>query len=244
MMTAKEVSDMLDVSPGLTIITRQSRTSHPIDDSELDNFGCYKDDDYDWDIDDDSSSDYSDPDPLNEQGHENKDNGDCYSNDGDGNSNDDDGVSTQRSECQNHGNPLLDGGEASSESTATMDHEQAELTRSEDLLCLLRLYTMADTFGIAPLKLLARNHLFREVEARWSMCEDIPGFVDELYSTTPPTETVLRGLVARLVSLSIDKEGLLEKLEPVARKHGDFAADILRYRFLPEADWWKEYGSC
>ncbi len=59
--------------------------------------------------------------------------------------------------------------------------------------------------------------------------DNFTGVVDELYSTTPDTETEMRDTVCRLVGGGLRYDWLREKMEPVMRKHGDFAVGVLNY---------------
>ncbi|EXA48735.1 hypothetical protein FOQG_12641 [Fusarium oxysporum f. sp. raphani 54005] len=61
-----------------------------------------------------------------------------------------------------------------------------------DMTLPLRLYVMADKYDVPALRLLARDRFYRAVELVWEEAECFPDVVDELYQTTPPTDTAMR----------------------------------------------------
>ncbi|KAL1836765.1 hypothetical protein VTJ49DRAFT_4705 [Mycothermus thermophilus] len=99
-----------------------------------------------------------------------------------------------------------------------------------DLFLPMRLYIMADKFGVPALKLLARNRFYRAAEVAWQEAEEFPDVVDELYRTNPPNDPTLPEIVCRLVG-SILAQDVVQRLrlDWVMRKHGDFAVDVMTY---------------
>lgn len=96
-----------------------------------------------------------------------------------------------------------------------------------DLLLSLRLYIMADKYDVPALRLLARDKFYRAAELSWDTTDCFPCVVDELYSTTLDTDIALREIVCRLVSSDIYSTETKRRMEPIMRKHGDFATDLL-----------------
>ncbi len=100
---------------------------------------------------------------------------------------------------------------------------------SPKLFIPLRLYIMADKYDVPALRLLARDRFYRAAEAHWEDSDCFPDVVDELYSSTPETETAMREIVCRLVGCQVRDRDLRAKMEPVMRKHGEFAVGVLNY---------------
>ena len=103
------------------------------------------------------------------------------------------------------------------------------LADMEDLYLPLRLYVMADKYDVPALKLLARDRFYRAAEVAWRDAESFPDVVDELYSTTPPTDLAMREIVCRLVGSGMKESKQRERMEGVMRKHGDFAVGVMNY---------------
>ncbi|KAF4963623.1 hypothetical protein FSARC_8408 [Fusarium sarcochroum] len=93
----------------------------------------------------------------------------------------------------------------------------------------LRLYVMADKYDVPALRLLARDRFYRAIELAWEQAECFPDIVDELYQTTPPTDTAMREIVCRLVGTRLLDVQVRDKMRPVMAKHGDFAVGVLEY---------------
>ncbi|KAM0239509.1 hypothetical protein ACHAP5_008299 [Fusarium lateritium] len=98
-----------------------------------------------------------------------------------------------------------------------------------DMTLPLRLYVMADKYDVPALRLLARDRFYRSVELVWEEADCFPDIVDELYQTTPPTDTAMREIVCRLVGTMILDPTVREKMRPVMAKHGDFAVGVMEY---------------
>ncbi|KAM0442732.1 hypothetical protein ACHAQK_003787 [Fusarium lateritium] len=98
-----------------------------------------------------------------------------------------------------------------------------------DMTLPLRLYVMADKYDVPALRLLARDRFYRSVELVWEEADCFPDIVDELYQTTPPTDTAMREIVCRLVGTMILDMTVREKMRPVMAKHGDFAVGVMEY---------------
>ncbi|KAH6958091.1 BTB/POZ protein [Fusarium avenaceum] len=98
-----------------------------------------------------------------------------------------------------------------------------------DMTLPLRLYVMADKYDVPALRLLARDRFYRSIELVWENAECFPDIVDELYQTTPPTDTAMREIVCRLVGTLILDPSVREKMRPVMAKHGDFAVGVMEY---------------
>jgi hypothetical protein len=88
---------------------------------------------------------------------------------------------------------------------------------------------MADKYDVPALKLLARDRFYRTAEVSWTTAECFPDVVDELYSCTPDTDLAMREIVCRLVGNSVHNNEARERMEPVMRKHGDFAVGVMNY---------------
>lgn len=97
---------------------------------------------------------------------------------------------------------------------------------------------MADKFDVPALKLLARDRFYRAAEMTWRIAEWFPAVVDEVYTTTPPTDVGMREIVCRLVASGIKQNGLRERMAGVMRKHGDFAVGVLSYVLSLEQHKW------
>ncbi|TVY72053.1 Kelch-like protein 30 [Fusarium oxysporum f. sp. cubense] len=98
-----------------------------------------------------------------------------------------------------------------------------------DMTLPLRLYVMADKYDVPALRLLARDRIYRAVELVGEEAECFPDVVDELYQTTPPTDTAMREIVCRLVAAVIHVPRVRDKMRSVMIKHGDFAVGVMEY---------------
>ncbi|KAF5576689.1 hypothetical protein FPCIR_12479 [Fusarium pseudocircinatum] len=111
--------------------------------------------------------------------------------------------------------------------------EKSELTKlaelRNDMTLPLRLYVLADKHDVPALRLLACDRFYRAVELVWEEAECFPDVVDELYETTPPTDTAMREIVCRLVAAVIHVPKVREKMRGVMMKHGDFAVGVMEY---------------
>jgi hypothetical protein len=105
----------------------------------------------------------------------------------------------------------------------------------KDMTLPLRLYVMADKYDVPALKLLARNRFYRAAELVWREAEYFPDIVDELYETTPPSDTAMREIVCRLVGGWVLDPKVREKLRPVMAKHGEFAVGVMEYAIHSKA---------
>jgi hypothetical protein len=97
------------------------------------------------------------------------------------------------------------------------------------LFVSLRVYLMADRYGVPPLKLLALDRFYRTAECFWMSFEDFPSVVDEIYTSTPDTDIAMREIVCRLVANDYWNKDAQERMSPIMRKHGDFAVGVLHY---------------
>ncbi|GJD04099.1 BTB/POZ domain-containing protein [Colletotrichum higginsianum] len=107
-----------------------------------------------------------------------------------------------------------------------------------DLFLHLRVYVMADKFAVPALKLLARDRFYRAAELAWDVADEFPDVVDELYTNTPDTDVDMRGIVCRLVGNNVFDDRVRERLEPVMRKHGDFAVGMLKHVIAERKERW------
>jgi len=99
-----------------------------------------------------------------------------------------------------------------------------------NLFTSLRVYVMADKFGVPALKLLARERFYRTAERIYTTCEDFPAVVDEMYRSTPPTDVAMREIACRLIANQYSEEkALRERIVPVMLEHGDLAVGVLHY---------------
>ncbi|KAF5689029.1 hypothetical protein FDENT_4531 [Fusarium denticulatum] len=98
-----------------------------------------------------------------------------------------------------------------------------------DMTLPIRLYVLADKYDVPALRLLARDRFYRAVELVWEEAECFPDVVDELYETTPPTDTAMREIVCRLVAAVIHVPRVRDKMRNVMMKHGDFAVGVMEY---------------
>ncbi|KAI3575012.1 hypothetical protein IWW34DRAFT_809621 [Fusarium oxysporum f. sp. albedinis] len=96
-----------------------------------------------------------------------------------------------------------------------------------DMTLPLRLYVMADKYNVPALRLLARDRFYRAVELVWEEAECFPDVVDELYQTTPPTDTAMREIVCRLVAAVIHVPRVRDEMRSAMMKHGDFAVGVM-----------------
>ena len=98
------------------------------------------------------------------------------------------------------------------------------------LFTSLRVYIMADKFGVPALKLLARERFYRTAEKIYTTCEDFPAVVDEMYRSTPSTDIAMREIPCRLIANQYcEDKALRERIVPVMREHGDLAVGVLHY---------------
>ncbi|KAI9771147.1 MAG: hypothetical protein M1840_002498 [Geoglossum simile] len=100
------------------------------------------------------------------------------------------------------------------------------------LFTSLRVYVMADKFGVRALKLLARERFYRTAERIYVTCEDFPAVVDEMYRSTPPNDIAMREIPCRLVANQyFEEKALKERMDPVMREHGELAVGVINYMF-------------
>jgi hypothetical protein len=108
----------------------------------------------------------------------------------------------------------------------------------QDLFLPLRLYIMADRYDVPSLRLLARDRFYRAAEASWKVADCFPSVVDELYSYTPDSNVAMREIVCRLVANSLEEDETRKRMEPVMRKHGDFAVGVMNWNILYTRETW------
>ncbi|KAL5596292.1 hypothetical protein FOVSG1_009981 [Fusarium oxysporum f. sp. vasinfectum] len=96
-----------------------------------------------------------------------------------------------------------------------------------DMTLPLRLYVMTDKYDVPALQLLARDRFYRAVELVWEEAECFPDVVDELYQTTPPTDTAMREIMCRLVAAVIHVPRVRDEMRSAMMKHGDFAVGVM-----------------
>jgi hypothetical protein len=102
-----------------------------------------------------------------------------------------------------------------------------------NLFTSLRVYVMADKFGVPALKLLARERFYRTAETIYTTCEDFPAVVDEMYHSTPPTDVAMREIPCRLIANQYcEEKALRERIVPVMREHADLAVGVLHYMMV------------
>ncbi|KAL2270576.1 hypothetical protein VTJ83DRAFT_2760 [Remersonia thermophila] len=105
-----------------------------------------------------------------------------------------------------------------------------EVRGQRDLFLPLRLYVMADKFGVPALKVLARNRFHRAAEHTWHDIEAFPELVDELYESTPPNDYAMREVVCRLAgSWAPNHPDEMERFGWVLKKHKEFATGVWNY---------------
>ncbi|KAK4073261.1 uncharacterized protein Triagg1_5541 [Trichoderma aggressivum f. europaeum] len=80
-------------------------------------------------------------------------------------------------------------------------HEYVE-SRPVNLFIALRVYVMADKFGVPSLKLLARRRFYNTARKVFHTYSEFPAVVDELYETTAPTDYTIREIPCRLIAAS------------------------------------------
>jgi hypothetical protein len=98
------------------------------------------------------------------------------------------------------------------------------------LFTSLRVYIMADKFGVPALKLLARERFYRTAEKIYTTCEDFPAVVDEMYRSTPPTDIAMREIACRLIANQYwEDKALRGRIVTVMREHGVLAVGVLHY---------------
>ncbi|TDZ27702.1 Protein roadkill [Colletotrichum spinosum] len=98
----------------------------------------------------------------------------------------------------------------------------------------LHAYLVADKYDVRALRLLALTRFYRAVELTWMADEEFPDLVDELYATTTEQHQDLRDIVCRLVGFHLldDHASAKKRMEPVMKKHGEFAMGVLDYYIL------------
>ncbi|KAH7171234.1 hypothetical protein EDB81DRAFT_877233 [Dactylonectria macrodidyma] len=115
-----------------------------------------------------------------------------------------------------------------------LDEEQSSAVQTvakerNDLLLSLRLYGMADKYGVPALKLLARDRFYRAAELAWEDTKCFPEVVDELFCHPPETDMTLRDIVCRLVGSRLHDSQVRDKIWPLMRQHRDFAFGVMEY---------------
>ncbi len=117
-------------------------------------------------------------------------------------------------------------------------HFQREVHSDMELLLPLRLYVMVHEHDIPALKLLARNRFYRAAEVLWRHADCFPDVVDELYTSTPPSDVAMREIVCRLVASGIERDShQRSRMRGVMRKHADFALGVLEYMVASGYEW-------
>ena len=106
---------------------------------------------------------------------------------------------------------------------------KAYLNERNDMFLHLRLYIMGDKYDVPSLRLLARDRFYRAAEMGWEYSDTFADVVDELYSSTPETEAVMREIVCRLVGSRMGEKPVRDKMVVVMQKHDDFAVDVFNY---------------
>ncbi|KAK1245611.1 hypothetical protein MKX08_005240 [Trichoderma sp. CBMAI-0020] len=92
--------------------------------------------------------------------------------------------------------------------------------RTISLLMSLRLYVMADKFGVPALQLLSRRRFYSTAQEVFLTYSEFSAVIDELYETTAPTDYIIREIPCRLIaagyaSQDFDSTGF----ETLMRKH-------------------------
>ncbi|TDZ18230.1 hypothetical protein Cob_v008832 [Colletotrichum orbiculare MAFF 240422] len=76
--------------------------------------------------------------------------------------------------------------------------------------------------------------LWQTMELTWTADEEFPDLVDELYATTTEQHQDLRDIVCRLVGFHLldNNASAKKRLEPVMKKHGEFAMGVMDHYIL------------
>ncbi|KAF5974561.1 hypothetical protein FBULB1_7748 [Fusarium bulbicola] len=98
-----------------------------------------------------------------------------------------------------------------------------------DMTLPLRLYVMEDKYDVPALRLLALDRFYRAVELVWEEAECFPDVVDELYQTTPPTDTAMREIVCRLVAAVIHVPRVRDKTRSVLKQSNRVLEDTIEF---------------
>lgn len=106
---------------------------------------------------------------------------------------------------------------------------KAYLNERNDMFLHLQLYIMGDKYDIPSLRLLSRDRFYRAAEMGWEYSDTFADVVDELYSSTPETEAVMREIVSRLVGSRMGEKSVRDKMVLVMQKHDDFAVDVFNF---------------
>ena len=106
---------------------------------------------------------------------------------------------------------------------------KAYLNERNDMFLHLRLYIMGDKYDVPSLRLLARDRFYRAAEMGWEYSDTFADVVDELYSSTPDTETTMREIVSRLAGSRMCEKSVRDKMVLVMQKHDDFARDVFNH---------------
>lgn len=97
--------------------------------------------------------------------------------------------------------------------------------RVSPMLFNVQVYGIADKYGILALKSVAKEKFDKAVRTCWDM-DDFAHVITEIYSSTPPTDRGLRGIVVDVAHEHI--RALLEKddFRGVLEETAGFAADV------------------
>lgn len=115
---------------------------------------------------------------------------------------------------------------------------QDYFSKSRHLLTHTRVYIMAHIYDVPSLRLLARERFYRAAERGYLTDDAFMEAVDEIYSKTPETDVAMREIMCRLTANGIKwVEGFNGRIEPIMRKHGDFAVGVLNYVLKSDSHW-------
>ncbi|OKP10402.1 hypothetical protein PENSUB_4191 [Penicillium subrubescens] len=95
------------------------------------------------------------------------------------------------------------------------------------LFTSLRMYLIADKYGVPALKLLAGQRFIRTAILHWTTYEDFPAVIDELFSSTPSSDRLRHFIYSLIAEDYRSQASLRERLRPLVEKHVGFAIGLL-----------------
>lgn len=88
------------------------------------------------------------------------------------------------------------------------------------------MYALADMFFLETLKAESACRLEFELATRWTS-DPFPDCVREVYTTTPPDDSIMRSVILKAAKLHARELGVTSSFQELIREGGDFAVDYV-----------------
>lgn len=116
------------------------------------------------------------------------------------------------------------------------EYNGSDQGRISPMLFNVRVYSLADKYGVSALKLRAKEKFEAAAKACWDL-DDFPHVISEVYRSTPPTDRGLRDIVVRVAHEHIDVLSQKSSFRRALGETAGFAADVNHHlvrRQLPD----------